>query len=120
MAVLDRLSVVHHRLAFLQRDVRLLPIRAASFLTAALLHLALVLNRANARDLDVEDLFHGLLDVLLSRRLLDTECKHLSGFASAVLVGGILFQDDALLGHYRRFQNVPNGKLTHSPSPPSS
>ena len=48
-------------------------------------------------------------DTALGRLAINAEGQHLSLLASFVLLGRILFEDDALFRHDRRFQNVPGG-----------
>src|SRR5829696_3787832 len=93
----DCFRVIHHRLAFSQSYVSLFPIRTASFLAAALLDLAFVLDGANAGDLYVEDLFNSFLDVQLSGGLLDTKSQNLTSLPAVVFRRRILFEDHALL-----------------------
>src|SRR5713101_2352880 len=56
---LDQLDLVAGR----ERHDRLLPVRPASLVLAHALPLAFVRGRAHGRDLDVEDLLHGLADL---------------------------------------------------------
>src|SRR6185369_1637857 len=112
--------VINHWLAFLQSDISLLPIRTTSFLTSAAFHLAFVLDRPNSGDLYIEDLFDGALDIRFCRFAINAKGQNLSCFAVAIFIGRIFFEDYTLFCNDRRFQNVPNTRLTHCRSPPLS
>src|SRR5258708_24859191 len=65
--VLQVLRVLDHFFVFGELPVRLLPIAPVAFALAAAAHLADKIRRAHARDLHLENLLHGFLDLRLRR-----------------------------------------------------
>src|SRR5713101_4464048 len=65
--VLQVLRVLDHLLAFGELHVGLLPIAPVAFVLAAAAHLADKIRGADARDLYLENLLHGFLDLRLRR-----------------------------------------------------
>src|SRR5216684_5245248 len=65
--VLQVLRVLDHLLAFGELHVGFLPIAPVAFVLAAAAHLADKIRRADARDLYLENLLHGFLDLRLRR-----------------------------------------------------
>src|SRR6266404_8237282 len=63
--VLQVLRVLDHLLALGELHVRFLPIAPVAFVLAAAAHLADKIRRADARDLHLENLLHGFLDLRL-------------------------------------------------------
>src|SRR6266481_2989563 len=63
--VLQVLRVLDHFFVFGELHVRLLPIAPVAFALAAAAHLADKIRRADARDLHLENLLHGFLDLRL-------------------------------------------------------
>src|SRR5688572_6373742 len=81
---LNCFRVINHRLALAERDVCLLPARAACLLTASTLHFPVVVDRANRRNLDVEDLLDSALDLGLRRLRINTKGQYLTRLTVAV------------------------------------